>query len=186
MRVTCGMARSLRCANHYSGGGKIRGLSAYILIFALIVSSQTAFACQDLTLESSFAESDIVFVGTLKAVSKLQETADGRRPSDAFFEVTKVVKGDIPQAITIRDVGDNCYGFPQFSMQGYALPKPSSDRPVSREYLVFAVRNNDGSYRTFHPLGNTWMTDEEPYVEFKERAVSFIGRQQLERSSDKL
>ena len=155
----------------------MQGLLVYTLIFVLTVSAQTAFACQDLTLQSSFEKSDIVFVGTLKAVSKLPETVDGLRPSDALFEVTKVVKGHLPQAITIRDVGNNCYGMPQFSLDGYTLPQPSSDGIVSQEYLVFAIRNNDGSYRTFHPLGNTWMTNEKPYAQYKERAVSFISRQ---------
>lgn len=155
-----------------------------ISIFAFIVSPSLAFACQDLTLESSLKQSDIVFVGTLKAVSKLPETVDRLHPSDALFEVTQVVKGNPPQAITIRDVGNNCYGLPQFSLEGYTLPRPSSDSIASQEYLVFSIRNHDGSYRTFHPLGNVWMTDEKPYAEYKERAVSFIGRQ-LEHPPEK-
>lgn len=100
----------------------MQGSLVYILIFALTVSTQAAFACQDLTLESSFEESDIVFVGTLKAVSKLPETVDGLRPFDALFEVTKVVKGHLPQAITIRDVGNNC-------VRPYVLPRIEATHP---------------------------------------------------------
>ncbi|MBC7945488.1 MAG: hypothetical protein H7X91_09575 [Burkholderiales bacterium] len=161
----------------------MQGLLVLISIFAFIISSPTAFACRNLTLEASLANADIAFVGTLKAVSKRPETLDRLRPSDAVFEITQVVKGHLPQSVAIRDVGNNCYGLPQFSMEGYGPPQHSLDRTASREYLVFATRDNDGSYKKFHPLGNTWMTDEKPFAEFKEQAASFI-RRQLERLSE--
>lgn len=152
----------------------MKRLLVLISIFVFIILPPAAFACQNLNLEASLANADIAFVGTLKAVSKSPETLDRLRPSDAIFEVTQIVKGQLPQTVTIRDVGNNCCGLPQHAL----------DKTVSREYLVFAARDNDGSYKTFHPLGNTWMTDEKPFDEFKEQAASFI-RRQLERLSEK-
>ena len=130
----------------------MKRLLVLISIFVFIISSPIAFACQNLNLEASLANAEIAFVGTLKAVSKLPETLDRLRLSDAIFEVTQVVKSQLPQTVTIRDVGNNCYGLPQFSMEGYGLPQHALDKTVSREYLVFAARDNDGSYKTFHPL----------------------------------
>lgn len=155
----------------------MQGLPVLISIFALIVSSPSAFACRMLNYETSLAHADIAFVGTLTAVSKLPETRDRLRPADAVFEVTQVLKGQLPQTVTIRDVGDNCNRLPQFSLDGYGIPRHSADKTVSRDYLVFAVRNQDGSYRTFYPFGNTWMTDREPFAELNEKAVAFIRRQ---------
>jgi hypothetical protein len=142
----------------------MRSIPLVISAAAFLVWSQAVSACQVLTYEASLAEADIVFTGTLTAVSERPKTQGGKRPFDAVFEVTQPLKGEVPQSITIRDIGKNCYDFPQFSL----------DETASREYLVFAARDSDGTYMTFHPLANTPITDEQPYAMFKERAGAFI------------
>jgi hypothetical protein len=142
----------------------MRSIQALISAAAFLVWSQAASACQELTYESSFEQSDIVFVGTLKRLVVRAKTPDGLRPLDAIFEVTQPIKGEIPQSITVRDTGNNCYRMPQFSL----------DWPASREYLVLAAKDNDGTYKTYHPLANTAMTDEKPLAVYKERALAFI------------
>jgi hypothetical protein len=129
-------------------GEKKRGMKiSNILLLALIMmtAAQPALACQVLTYETALEEADIIFTGSVEKITNLPET-DGMKPADVTLNVTHEVKGNIPKTIVIRDVGDSCYGAPQFK--------------VSEEYLIFAIEK-DGGYKTFHPLPNTLAADEK-------------------------
>jgi hypothetical protein len=145
----------------------MRGMAALAAIMALISPPRSASACQVLTYEASLQSSNIVFVGRLKSVSALPQNLSGAQPSNAIFEVTQVIKGQVPETVTIRDIGNNCYQMPQFSAE---LHKAT-------EYLVFAQEFKGGSYATKHPLANTPLTDENGLGEFKQRALDFVKRQ---------
>ncbi|MBC8036288.1 MAG: hypothetical protein H7X89_03630 [Rhizobiales bacterium] len=120
----------------------------FLLASIVIASAQPALACQVYTEEHASNEADIIFTGTPEKISNLPESGE-LKPADVVFEVTKQLKGTFPETITIRDTGNNCYGFPQFEKGGLYS---------SNEYLVFAVKK-DGRYETFHPLPNNLVTD---------------------------
>jgi hypothetical protein len=120
--------------------------STLILTSFALLSAQAALACQVYTYEYASKEADIIFTGTLQKVSSLPEAGD-MKPADAVFRVTQKLKGTIPDTITIRDTGNNCYGMPQFDF---------ASSPTN-EFLVFAVKV-DEIYETFHPLPNSSVT----------------------------
>src|SRR5688572_3052492 len=115
---------------------RMRGMAALAAIMALMLLSRSASACQVLTYEASLQSSSTVFIGRLKSVSALPQSPSGARPSNAIFEVTQVIKGRVPEAVTIQDIGNNCYQMPQFSAE---LHKTT-------EYLVFAQEFKGGTY----------------------------------------
>jgi hypothetical protein len=132
------------------GGSRkyMKTLIKLLLAFISIVVAQPALACKVYTYEHASKVADIVFVGTPEKISNLPEVGE-LKPADVIFNVTKHLKGTVPQIITILDTGNNCYGLPQFETGSF----PSS------EYLVFAVKKDD-HYETFHPMPNTLATKE--------------------------
>jgi hypothetical protein len=151
------------------------GLLILVSLVVVVASPPVAFACRSLNLEASLAYADIAFVGTLTAASEPPERPDSG-PYYAVFEVTQVLKGDIPRTVTIID-RITCRGLPLFIMDGYG----AQPRSTSREYLVFA-KKKDGSYSAYG-YGYTWMTDEPAFAKGKEEAIIFI-RRQMKRLSD--